>query len=137
MTKTGDPQLGRRIREARRRAHLTQAAVVERMSSAPEGRDHHWLSNIENGAARLRIDDLPDLARALGVSADYLVGLRPPPSEEAEALTEDERGVLQAFRRATSTGRRMMLASVRAIAEASAEYSTERDPQRTRRPRAG
>jgi len=61
-------RIGRRIRIARKRKHMSQvdlAALIER--SAP------YLSHIENGTKILSLDTLISIANALNVSADELL----------------------------------------------------------------
>lgn len=116
---TGDPQLGRRIREARERAGMTQDDVVSQMRAMPEGRDRRWLSNIERGKTSMRLPEVAELSRVLGVTTDaLLIGERGQPST-------DEDLVLYALRHAEPAARRLLLASARAIAEESGGYRVD------------
>lgn len=136
--RTGDPQLGRRIREARLQAGLTQAAVVARMPSAPEGRDQRWLSNIETAAARLRVDELPELVQALStdevrVSADYLLGLDPELSRLP--LSMGELDLIHAWRVASPEGRAELRATARVVARFAGRSGSTEDSAGQPRPR--
>lgn len=62
--------IGRRIREARRDAGLTQRELAERMADL----DHTAVSKIETGRRRVASHELFDLAEALGVTTSQLVG---------------------------------------------------------------
>lgn len=64
-----------RLRSLRQERGLTLAAVA-----TAAGMDASTLSRLESGARRLTLDHLPPLARALGVSADDLLGA--PPAED-------------------------------------------------------
>lgn len=127
---TGDPQLGRRIARARKRAGLTQERLLDLLPSAPPDRPKSWLSNIERGNRGLSAHDLAEIAEALKVPADELLfGERRP--------TDEEGLVVYALRRAQGTARQMFLASARAIAEEEPEYHEERPPGDEERRRAG
>lgn len=69
-----DVRVRRRLRELRTEQGLTLAQVAERANI-----DLSTLSRLESGKRRLALDHLPALARALGVSADDLIGAAPPP----------------------------------------------------------
>ena len=65
--------VGREIRNARRRAGLTQTQVAERLqTSAP------YVSGVENGKGNMTIGQLAAIADAVGV--ELHVELRPAPS---------------------------------------------------------
>ncbi|GAA3623667.1 XRE family transcriptional regulator [Kineosporia mesophila] len=64
-----DGSVGRRIAEARRRVHLTGAELGARVDL---GRDQ--ISKIETGKRRLGAREAPEIARALGVSVEWLLG---------------------------------------------------------------
>ena len=68
-----DARVRRRLRELRTTQGLTLQQVAERASI-----DLSTLSRLEAGKRRLALDHLPALAAALGVSADELIGSRPP-----------------------------------------------------------
>lgn len=115
MAATGDPQLGRRIRDARLRAKMTQQEVVDQMPSAPIGRDYHWLSNIERGFRSISPRQLGEIAAILEVTVDELVyGQR---TTAPVALTSEEQVLIQAWRAASAPVKRMMLASAQAVIE--------------------
>jgi len=66
-----DPTIGERIMLIRRRRGLTQrelAAMAQMATTA--------LNRLENGVQSVYAECLATLARVLGVSADYLLGLR-------------------------------------------------------------
>jgi transcriptional regulator with XRE-family HTH domain len=68
-----DARVRRRLRELRTTQGLTLQQVAERANI-----DLSTLSRLEAGKRRLALDHLPALAAALGVSADELLGSRPP-----------------------------------------------------------
>ena len=68
-----DVRVRRRLRELRTERGLTLQQVAERASI-----DISTLSRLEAGKRRLALDHVPALAAALGVSADELLGSRPP-----------------------------------------------------------
>jgi len=75
-----DARVRRRLRELRTTQGLTLQQVAERASL-----DVSTLSRLEAGKRRLALDHLPALAAALGVSADELVGARPPQDPRVRA----------------------------------------------------
>ncbi len=68
-----DVRVRRRLRELRTERGLTLQQVAERASI-----DVSTLSRLEAGKRRLALDHIPALAAGLGVSADELLGSRPP-----------------------------------------------------------
>jgi transcriptional regulator with XRE-family HTH domain len=81
-----------RIRERRRQLGLTQAEVVNLVSSHGSHLSNQALSAIENGR-RLAVGRLPDLADALDCTITYLLGLtadphRWPPDTQANTHTD-------------------------------------------------
>jgi transcriptional regulator with XRE-family HTH domain len=68
-----DERVRRRLRALRAERGLTLAQVGERASI-----DVSTLSRLESGKRRLALDHIPALAAALGVTADELLGARPP-----------------------------------------------------------
>lgn len=60
--------IGKRIREARRKLGLTQAALAELSGVEPSN-----ISHIERAATKLSLPTLVGIANALGVSLDELV----------------------------------------------------------------
>jgi transcriptional regulator with XRE-family HTH domain len=67
-----------RIKERRRELGLTQAEIVDRVSSHGSRLSNQALSAIENGR-RLAVGRLPDLAGALDCTVTYLLGLTTDP----------------------------------------------------------
>jgi transcriptional regulator with XRE-family HTH domain len=57
-----------RIREARERLGLSGPELSKRL-----GRERRFVWRIETGATKLRVEDLPRFARALGVEVTELV----------------------------------------------------------------
>ncbi len=69
---------GKRMRDRRRELGITQAQLAEMVGTAQAR-----ISQIENGESEPSIDVLMRLARALGVTTDYLLGMG-----ESEGETE-------------------------------------------------
>ena len=69
-----DTRVRRRLRELRNERGLTLQQVAERAHL-----DVSTLSRLETGKRRLALDHVPALAAALGVTADDLLGVAPPP----------------------------------------------------------
>jgi transcriptional regulator with XRE-family HTH domain len=69
--------VGERVLLLRRRGGLSQHALA-----AKAGVDVMTISRLESGTKkRLEVEPLARLARALGVSADHLLGLDTPPAK--------------------------------------------------------
>lgn len=66
-------EFGRRVREAREKAGLTQKAVAERLRITRSS-----VANIEAGRHRILIHQAVDIADVLGVSVDELLPTRLP-----------------------------------------------------------
>jgi transcriptional regulator with XRE-family HTH domain len=64
-------QMGRRIREARRAAGLSQTVIGERLHPPVT---HSAISRMEQGHVELSLDRIEDVATALGMSFDALMG---------------------------------------------------------------
>ena len=60
---------GEKVRSFRKRAGLTQEQLAERC-----GRGKSYICNIEKGTRMTTLDNVPDLAAALGVSIGELIG---------------------------------------------------------------
>lgn len=70
---TPESTIGSRISEIRKRQAMTQVQLAEVL-----GMDQSLLSRYERGALRLHGALVADLARALHVSADEILGLKEP-----------------------------------------------------------
>ena len=91
MAKTTEPvdvRVRRRLRELRTEQGLTLQQVAERASL-----DLSTLSRLESGKRRLTLDHIPSLATALGVSADDLLGPRPPQDPRVRAKPRRFKGL--------------------------------------------
>lgn len=77
-----------RLRAIRRSRGLTLAEVAGRAGMAVS-----TLSRLETGARRIALDHLPPLAAALGVSADDLLGARPPDPRVGRQAPHDHDGI--------------------------------------------
>ena len=71
---------GKRMRDRRRGLGVTQAQLAETAGTAQAR-----ISQIENGESEPSIDVLMRLARALGVTTDYLLGRVDDPEANAQA----------------------------------------------------
>jgi transcriptional regulator with XRE-family HTH domain len=96
-----DVRVRRRLHELRTERGLTLQQVAEQASI-----DVSTLSRLEAGKRRLALDHIPALAAALGVSADELLGSRPPtdPRVRAKARTHDGMTVWPLTRRGSAGG---------------------------------
>ena len=77
-------EIGRRVRRARRRAALTQAAVADRTSLSRTS-----IANIERGEQRFMVHCLFELAAALNVAVERLI----PPQTMSDATTRVETAI--------------------------------------------
>lgn len=75
--------MGRRITQLRRERRMSQAELGRVL-----GLTQQTIFNIEIGECRLRLDRIAVLARALGVSADELLGIRPTAPLQASPVAE-------------------------------------------------
>lgn len=74
--------IGSRIKEVRQRRGITQMWLAKRIGISKQG-----LYAIESGLADPRASRIADIARALRVSTDYLLGLKD--EEELVDITEN------------------------------------------------
>src|SRR5262245_37172170 len=81
---------GQRLREVRKQRALSQQALADLLGTA-----HGWISELENARqTHVQADTVYRLCEALGISADYLMGLaempRPlRPSSRPRAQSQD------------------------------------------------
>ena len=83
-----DVRVRRRLRELRTDRGLTLQQVAERASI-----DVSTLSRLESGKRRLALDHVPALAAALEVSADELLGSRPPQDPRVRSRPRTHNGL--------------------------------------------
>jgi transcriptional regulator with XRE-family HTH domain len=83
-----DARVRRRLRELRTAQGLTLQQVAGRAQL-----DVSTLSRLEAGKRRLALDHIPALASALGVSADELLGSRPPEDPRVRAAPREFDGL--------------------------------------------
>jgi len=85
-----------RLQATRVKSGYTQEALAEIL-----GIEKKQISRWETGTVVPGGEKLAEIARALSVSADYLLGLSddPTPQLKVDNLTDKERAVLQAMRR--------------------------------------
>jgi len=91
--------LGRRIKQAREQAGLTQELLAERI-----GVSRTAISRFELGEIEPNIRNLAALASVLGVSSDYLLGLSSPANRGLSDLTPEALHALENFIRALEAG---------------------------------
>ena len=79
---------GQRLRERRHDRDLSQQGLADLME-APQG----WISELENARqTHVQADTVFRLCRALGVSADYLLGLVDTPTAEMPVMARRQLG---------------------------------------------
>ena len=78
-----DSVFGKRLVQARKRAGLTQNDLATALD-----RDRSLISHLERGHSGRMTEVLRNVARKLGVSADYLVGLTDTPNCDGCAMRE-------------------------------------------------
>lgn len=66
---------GERVREARQKKHLSQSELAARMQVEGVVIERDSISRIESGARFIPDYELPVLARVLGVSVEWLLGM--------------------------------------------------------------
>lgn len=99
----------KRLKQARKAAGMTQKEVAERL-----GITESTYCGYETGKRQPDAVKISAIARVLGVSGDYLLGLeegQPPLSTE----TEQERELLLLFRDMSDDGKAALLVAARAI----------------------
>lgn len=74
--------LGRRIRGYRRQKQLSQSRMAEMIDRSPT-----YVSYLENGIKHPSLETLVEIANALGVTADMLLGEN---LQESESVVEEE-----------------------------------------------
>lgn len=81
-----DQGIGKRIKKARESANMTQAELAEKISSLRE-----TVAYYETGQRDIKTGTLIRLAKTLGVSADYLLGLPVSLSVDYQRKVKKER----------------------------------------------
>ena len=74
--KNVDPCIGERVMLSRRRKHLSQQDLAAQVAMSPTS-----INRLERGLQSVSAESLMHIARALSVSADFLLGL-----QEEEAM---------------------------------------------------
>lgn len=110
MTSMRDNIFGARVGQVIEQRELTQGQVELKTGL---GQGH--ISQIISGKRRPRIDIAIALARALGVSLDWLAGLPPPPG--VASLDPAQRELVEAFGRLTPAHQTAVLRMVRDLVE--------------------
>ena len=77
-------RLGNRIREERRRLHLTQAQLAEDVDISDT-----YMGAIERGERSLTLDTLVRLVNRLGVTVDYLL---------ADSVSDSDANIMEQFK---------------------------------------
>ena len=115
--------LGKRVRAARTRAGLSQTALAAQI----RGRyDASMISNIERSRSLMRVEALTDMAAALNVSTDYLLGRTDNPKtvgrlgDHAQAFPVEDRQLAGAlavvavhYEQLNAYGRKILLSDLR------------------------
>jgi transcriptional regulator with XRE-family HTH domain len=99
--------VGSRVRQFRRRAGLTQAALANEIGS-----DQASIANVEKGRRGISVTQLLRLCRVMGVSPSELLAERPP----SPAPLEDRR-LLRRLQKAQGLSRRQKLALLKLLDE--------------------
>jgi transcriptional regulator with XRE-family HTH domain len=105
--------LGERIRQRRKGLHLSQESVAELIGSSQK-----QISKYENGEDKPSSDVVQRLSQSLNVSADYLLGLTDIPERPMRGsgdLAEDERSLIEAYRRASPAQREQAMEVTRVL----------------------
>lgn len=104
-------KIGRRLRAARQAQGLSLSGLSSLTGTLSKSR----ISNYEQGIRRMGIEQAQELASALvGVTPTYLLCL-----EDSDPLSEDERGLVERFRRADPRGREAILTFAEAASNRS------------------
>lgn len=109
-----DNTFGARLGQVIEQRELTQGQVELKTGL---GQGH--ISQIISGKRRPRIDIAVALARALGVSLDWLAGL--PPQPGVDTLEPDARELVEAYSRLDEAHRQVVLLLAQGLAQGLAE----------------
>ena len=99
-------QIGKAARKARTGLGLSQADAAERVGISTE-----FFGRLERGVTLPSVPTLVELARALGIGTDVLLGLdkRPPrPAPAPEPTSKDQRALARRLRRASPSAVRLI-----------------------------
>ncbi len=119
--------ISKRISEILAEKEISVRSLAER-TGIPKSAMQRYITG-ETG--KIPISRVPVIAKALGVSAAYLMGwaVESAPYDEADVdeLTEDERTLIQAYRKLNAEGQRTLLAT--AIAFSNNPYMCLQDSE--------
>ena len=107
-------EFGRRLTELRQARGLTQTQLAHAIDST-----QRVISRLETIAEHPTVPVLVELARALKVSADELLGLKPPPKVEAPVQRPEERRLWRKLRLVAALPERDQRAVLRIIDSAT------------------
>jgi transcriptional regulator with XRE-family HTH domain len=99
-----DRAMGKRITQLRRERRMSQVALSRVLGITPQS-----VFNIEIGELRLRLERIAVLARAFGVSADVLLGIKPMPPQQPNPVEERLLRHLDTLNAMTEGDRRFVL----------------------------
>jgi transcriptional regulator with XRE-family HTH domain len=80
-------KLGKRIRDERKKLHLTQSALAKAVEISDT-----YMGSIERGERSLTLDTLGRLVNRLGVSVDYLL---------SDSISDSDSNILEQFKQIT------------------------------------
>ena len=94
-------EIGKRLKLARQQAHITQAEVAKRL-----GVSFQTISSYERGINRVDSDTLMRLCEIYNVPiGELMANARPSASIEGEKYSDDERELIELYRRADKADR--------------------------------
>jgi transcriptional regulator with XRE-family HTH domain len=114
-------EFGRRLTTLRQSRGLTQVQLAQAIGST-----QRIISRLETVAEHPTVPLLIELARALKVSADELLGLRAPPKTEAPVQLPEERRLWKKLRRVAELPERDQRAVLRIIDSATLATAARR-----------
>ena len=112
-----DEQIGILIKDLRESMNMTQQDLADKV----EGMETYTsISKIENGSRKLRLSNIEDFAKALGVSPGYLLGWET--KFNSDKLTPDEKKLIDDFRKLSDIDKGRLLERLSMMLESQSLY---------------
>ena len=112
-----DARIGKLIKDLRESMGMTQQELADKVCNMES---KAAISKIENGSRKLRISNIEDFAKALGVSPGYLLGWET--KFNSDKLTPDEKKLIDDFRKLSDIDKGRLLERLSMMLESQSLY---------------
>ena len=112
-----DEQIGKIIKDLRESKNMTQQDLADKVNGIETDAA---ISRVESGNRKLRLSNIEDFAKALGVSPGYLLGWET--KFNSDKLTPDEKKLIDDFRKLSDIDKGRLLERLSMMLESERLY---------------